>query len=46
MAADVNYTFNEEGTNEADNKAAPRSSKKSAPALEPDEPGTANNSSE
>jgi hypothetical protein len=46
MAADVNYTFNEEATNEADNKAAPRISKKSAPAFEPDEPGTANNSSE
>jgi hypothetical protein len=38
MAADVNYTFNEEATNETQNKA----SNKSAPAFEPDEPGTPN----
>ena len=42
MAADVNYTFNEAATNETGNK----SSNKSAPAFEPDEPGTPNNVSE
>jgi hypothetical protein len=34
MAADVNYSFNEETTNESGNK--------NAPAFEPDEPGTPN----
>ena len=38
MAADVNYTFNEEATNEAGNT--------SRPAFEPDEPGAANNSAD
>ena len=44
MAADVNYTFNEVTTNEADTDT--RSSNKSAPASEPDEPGVANNSAD
>jgi hypothetical protein len=47
MAADVNYTFNEQATNGADNttstRAPTRSTKKSAPTAQPDEPGTANN---
>ncbi len=50
MAADVNYTFNEQTLNEPDNTALPkasvRSTKKSASAARPDEPGTANNISE
>lgn len=50
MAADVNYTFNEETLNEPANNSssARKSSKRSAPAFEPDEPGagsaTVNNS--
>jgi hypothetical protein len=44
MAADVNYTFNEGSTNETDTDT--RSSNKSAPAFEPDEPGVANNSAD
>ena len=36
MAADVNYTFNEDSTNETGND--------SGPSFEPDEPGVANNS--
>jgi hypothetical protein len=39
MAADVNYTFNEQAMNETQNKGT----NKSAPAFEPDEPGTPNN---
>ena len=38
MAADVNYTFNEESTNESGNDSD------NAPAYEPDEPGMTNNS--
>jgi hypothetical protein len=50
MAADVNYTFNEDSLNEAGNSTSPkasnRSTKKTPPAAQPDEPGTANNISE
>lgn len=50
MAADVNYTFNEQTMNEPDNTTSPkaptRSAKKNAPAVQPDEPGTTNNTSE
>jgi hypothetical protein len=50
MAADVNYTFNEDSLNEADNSTSPkasnRSTKKTPPAAQPDEPGTANNNTE
>jgi len=38
MAADVNYTFNEQAANESGNKSDNR-----PPAHEPDEPGTVNN---
>lgn len=48
MAADVNYTFNEDVNAESDNatetRPATKSSRKKAPASEPDEPGVANNS--
>lgn len=50
MAADVNYTFNEQTMNDPENKSSSKapgkSSNKSAPASEPDEPGTVNNISE
>jgi hypothetical protein len=42
MAADVNYTFNEQTLNEPSNStdaAKPRASRKAAPTFEPDEPG-------
>ncbi len=42
MAADVNYTFNEDATNESSGKI----SNKAAPPFEPDEPGTPNTVSE
>jgi len=48
MAADVNYTFNEDTANTTGDTTSNRSktSNRSAPAFEPDEPGVSNNSTD